>query len=176
MTNFEFYANEIKSRDFSFSVDKSTGELFWCDPDCPSCNKCKFGYQTKEPVNGTTKFVCSKINIVRWLYQKHKIKMNALEHGLLEYMLSEGYEWVSRDDDFTIAFFTLKPIDKDGTWFSPEGGFDEPLNREDCGKMDDLQKLNNKLVKSCKKANRDFFILAAAYAATLMLMIYLFIR
>lgn len=46
--------------------------------------------------------------------------------------------------------------------------------REDCGKMDDLQKLNNKLVKSCKKANRDFFILAAAYVATLVLMIYLF--
>lgn len=39
-----------------------------------------------------------------------------------------------------------------------------------------LQELNNKLIKSCKKANRDFFILAAAYAATLMLMIYLFIR
>lgn len=48
--------------------------------------------------------------------------------------------------------------------------------REDCEKMDDLQKLNNKLVKNCKKANRDFFILAAAYVATLMLMIYLFIR
>ena len=48
--------------------------------------------------------------------------------------------------------------------------------REDCGKMDDLQELNNKLVKSCKKANRDFFILVAAYVATLMLMIYLFIR
>ena len=48
--------------------------------------------------------------------------------------------------------------------------------REDCGKMDDLQKLNNKLVRSCKAANRDFFILAAAYVATLMLMIYLFIR
>lgn len=48
--------------------------------------------------------------------------------------------------------------------------------REDCGKMDDLQKLNNKLVKSCKKANRDFFILVAAYVATLVLMIYLFIR
>lgn len=128
MTNFEFYANEIKSRDFSFSVDKSTGELFWCNLDHPSCNKCKFGYQTKEPVNGKTKFVCSKIDIVRWLYTKHKIKMNALEYGLLEYMLSEGYEWVSRDDDFTITFFTLKPIDKDGTWFSPEKGFDEPLN------------------------------------------------
>lgn len=40
----------------------------------------------------------------------------------------------------------------------------------------DLKKLNSKLVKSCKKANRDFFILAAAYVATLMLMIYLFIR
>lgn len=38
-----------------------------------------------------------------------------------------------------------------------------------------LQELNNKLIKSCKKANRDFFILAAAYVATLMLMIYLFI-
>lgn len=47
--------------------------------------------------------------------------------------------------------------------------------REDCGKMDDIQKLNSKLVKNCKKANRDFFILAAAYVATLMLMIYLFI-
>ena len=79
-------------------------------------------------IDKRAKFVCSKINIVRWLYQKHKIKMNTLEYGLLEYMLSEGYEWVSRDDDFTIAFFTLKPIDKDGTWFSPEGGFDEPLN------------------------------------------------
>lgn len=48
--------------------------------------------------------------------------------------------------------------------------------REDCGKMDDLQKLYNKLVKSNKAANRDFFILVAAYVATLVLMIYLFIR
>lgn len=48
--------------------------------------------------------------------------------------------------------------------------------REDCGKMDDLQKLNNKLVKSNKAAKRDFFILVAAYVATLVLMIYLFIR
>ena len=47
---------------------------------------------------------------------------------------------------------------------------------EDLKKMDDLQKLNKKLVKSNKAANRDFFILAAVYAATLMLMIYLFIR
>jgi chromosome segregation ATPase len=47
---------------------------------------------------------------------------------------------------------------------------------EDLKKMDDLQKLNNKLVKNNKAANRDFFILAVAYAATLMLMIYLFIR
>lgn len=50
------------------------------------------------------------------------------------------------------------------------------IYHEDIKKMDDLQKLNNKLVESCKKANRDFFILAAAYVATLMLMIYLFIR
>ena len=48
--------------------------------------------------------------------------------------------------------------------------------REDCGKMDDIQKLNSKLVRSNKAANRDFFILAAAYVATLVLMIYLFIR
>lgn len=47
---------------------------------------------------------------------------------------------------------------------------------EDLKKMDDLQKLNKKLVKSNKAANRDFFILATAYAVTLMLMIYLFIR
>lgn len=47
---------------------------------------------------------------------------------------------------------------------------------EDSKKMEELQKLNNKLVKSNKTANRDFFILAVAYSATLMLMIYLFIR
>lgn len=47
---------------------------------------------------------------------------------------------------------------------------------EDLKKMDDMQKLNKKLVKSNKTANRDFFILVAAYVATLALMIYLFIR
>lgn len=50
------------------------------------------------------------------------------------------------------------------------------LYHEDSKKIYDLQALNNKLVKSNKAANRDFFILAAAYVATLMLMIYLFIR
>lgn len=50
------------------------------------------------------------------------------------------------------------------------------IYHEDIKKMDDLQKFNNKLVSSNKAANRDFFILAAAYVATLMLMIYLFIR
>lgn len=47
---------------------------------------------------------------------------------------------------------------------------------EDLETIKCLQKFNNKLVESCKKANRDFFILAAAYVATLVLMIYLFIR
>lgn len=47
---------------------------------------------------------------------------------------------------------------------------------EDSKKIYDLQALNNKLVKAAKTTNRDFFILAAAYVATLMLMIYLFIR
>lgn len=50
------------------------------------------------------------------------------------------------------------------------------IYHEDSKKMDDLQEFNNKLIKSCKKANRGFFILVAAYVATLMLMIYLFIR
>lgn len=50
------------------------------------------------------------------------------------------------------------------------------IYHEDSKKMKDLHEFNNKLVKSCKKANRDFFILAAAYVATLVLMIYLFIR
>ena len=50
------------------------------------------------------------------------------------------------------------------------------IYNEDLKKMEDLQKLNKKLVKSNKTANRDFFISAAAYVATLMLMIYLFVR
>lgn len=40
----------------------------------------------------------------------------------------------------------------------------------------ELHETNLKLSKSLKTANRDFFILAAAYAATLVLMICLFIR
>lgn len=127
MTNFEFYANEIKSRGFTFALDKSNGELYNCDLK-DACMKCEFSHKLKEVVSGKTKCFCSKTNIIRWLYQEHKIKMNALEYGLLKYMLSEGYEWVSRDDDFTIAFFTLKPIDEDFTWSSPENGADEPLN------------------------------------------------
>lgn len=47
---------------------------------------------------------------------------------------------------------------------------------EDLEKMKGLQELNSELVESCKKADRDFFILAAAYVATLVLMICLFIR
>lgn len=39
-----------------------------------------------------------------------------------------------------------------------------------------VQEINEKLCKKLKAANRDFFILAAAYVATLVLMIYLFIR
>ena len=50
------------------------------------------------------------------------------------------------------------------------------IYHEDSKKMDDLQKFNSELVKSNRAANRDFFILAAAYVATLMLMIYLFVR
>lgn len=50
------------------------------------------------------------------------------------------------------------------------------IYNENLKKMDDLQKLNNRLVKSNKAANRDFFILAIAYFATLSLMLYLFIR
>ena len=42
-------------------------------------------------------------------------------------------------------------------------------------KLDDMQKLNSKLVKNNKASNRDFFILATAYAITLIIMIYLFI-
>lgn len=50
------------------------------------------------------------------------------------------------------------------------------IYNEDLEKMNGLQELNSELVKSNKTANRDFFILAAAYVATLMLLIYLFIR
>lgn len=50
------------------------------------------------------------------------------------------------------------------------------IYNENLKKIDDLQELNNKLVKNNKAANRDFFILAVAYASALMLMIYLFIR
>lgn len=50
------------------------------------------------------------------------------------------------------------------------------IYNEDLKKMDDLQELNNKLVKNNKEANRDFFVLVAFFVATLVMMIYLFIR
>lgn len=46
---------------------------------------------------------------------------------------------------------------------------------ENLKKIDDMQKLNSKLIKNNKESNRDFFILAVAYAITLIIMIYLFI-
>ena len=49
------------------------------------------------------------------------------------------------------------------------------IYNENLKKIDDMQKLNSKLVKNNKASNRDFFILAVAYAITLMIMIYLFI-
>lgn len=49
------------------------------------------------------------------------------------------------------------------------------IYNENLKKINDMQKLNSKLIKSNKASNRDFFILAVAYAITLMIMIYLFI-
>lgn len=49
------------------------------------------------------------------------------------------------------------------------------IYNENLKKIDDMQKLNSKLVKNNKASNRDFFILAVAYSITLMIMIYLFI-
>lgn len=46
---------------------------------------------------------------------------------------------------------------------------------ENLNKLYDMQKLNSKIVRNNKMANRDFFILAVAYASTLMLIIYLFV-
>lgn len=42
--------------------------------------------------------------------------------------------------------------------------------------MKGLQELNSELVESCKKADRDFFILAAFLAATLVMMLGMLIR
>lgn len=50
------------------------------------------------------------------------------------------------------------------------------IYNENLKKMNDMQILNSLLVRSNKASNRDFFILAVAYAITLMIMIYLFIR
>lgn len=50
------------------------------------------------------------------------------------------------------------------------------IYNEDLEKMKGLQELNSELVKSCKKANRDFFIIAAFLAATLVMMLGMLIR
>lgn len=126
MTNFGYYKDELAMMDFNFSVDKISGKLLECS--CENCAGCKFAVQSTDPNTNQIRFDCSKQLIVRWLYTEYKLMMNKLEFRILLFMLARGYEWVSRDDDFTITFFTLKPIYKDGTWSSPEKGFDEPLN------------------------------------------------
>lgn len=47
------------------------------------------------------------------------------------------------------------------------------MHNKDLEKIKKLHEFNNELSKKCKASNRDFFILAVAYAITLM--IYLFI-
>lgn len=92
------------------------------------------------------------------------------EYGDLK---SENYELQVRHERFKKEIATLKR--KCGSYEKASQTVLSIYN-EDLKKMKDLQEFNNKLIKSCKKANRDFFILVAAYVATLMLMIYLFIR
>lgn len=92
------------------------------------------------------------------------------EYGDLK---SENYELQVRHERFKKEIATLK---RKCESYEKANKTILCIYHEDSKKMDDLQEFNNKLIKSCKKANRDFFILVAAYVATLMLMIYLFIR
>lgn len=109
--------------------------------------------------------VCFSAEKVQEIVEEKESKYNKLEE---EYSyLKEEYEELEE---------VCQELKKDKKTLMKANATVLNFYREDCGKMDDLQKFNNKLVESCKKANRDFFILAAAYVATLMLMIYLFIR
>lgn len=56
--------------------------------------------------------------------------------------------------------------------YKETGQFILNVYNENLKKIDDMQKLNSKLVKNNKASNRDFFILAVAYAITLITMIY----
>ena len=98
MTNFEFYADEIKAVECDFALHKD-GYFTHCG--IISCNKCEF-------YGGVS---CTKAKI-EWLYSEHKEqpKLTQNEHKLCE-ILKDGY--IVRDKSGSLYVNIEKPFKSD---------------------------------------------------------------
>ena len=98
MTNFEYYAEQIKAVNYDFAVSKDS-EIMWCGTF--KCDKCKFN----------TKGKC-RSNKIKWLYEEHieQPKLTKNEHKLCE-ILKDGY--IARDKSGSLYSNIEKPFKSD---------------------------------------------------------------
>lgn len=105
MTNFEYYAVQIKLLDYDFGFKKD-GEFAYCGSI--KCNKCEF-------YGGPS---CTKAKI-EWLYQEYQ-EYKAPELTNNEHMLCEvmNYKYLARNKSGQLVAFKDKPVKGEVAWDS----------------------------------------------------------
>lgn len=97
MTNFEFYAEDIKAVGYDFGIDKRSGEFVSCK-NTPVCGNCKFDN------NGN----CI-IEIIKWLYEEHK-EQPKLTKNTRKYLELLPFKYIARDRNESVYGYYEKPI------------------------------------------------------------------
>ena len=100
MTNFEYYAEDIKAVGYNFAIKKD-GEFASCLEK--TCDLCIFGEGSKS---------CTDEKI-KWLYEEHKEqqKLTKDERKLCEIIASDTY--IARDKSGSLFVYDKKPYKKD---------------------------------------------------------------
>ena len=117
MTNFEYYAEDIKAVGYNFTIKKD-GEFVSCLEI--TCDLCIFGEGGKS---------CTDKKI-KWLYEEHKEqpKLTQNERKLCEILQNDYY--VARDKSGTIYVYAKKPCKKEkyNQWFAPYDEYYVPFS------------------------------------------------
>lgn len=109
MKNWEAYQNGIESFSVGdFALSDFTKQIIACNP--ANCKRCAFA-----EMDCSCNFAKTK-----WLYEDYKkdVRLTADEKVLCRLM---GKGWLYRENDIgkSVCWTSIKPIKKDGYWFSP---------------------------------------------------------
>ena len=118
MINAEFYKEDIlkyTNRNETFALNKYNHKLMMCESDsiipCCNCDKCEWNEG-----NERCRFL-----MTRWLLAEHKEypKLTRFQYELLKKLINE-LNWMARDKDNEIYFYTEKPKKSENNWCSDD--------------------------------------------------------